>query len=380
MELERVYEGLEGVVVTATRLSHVDGERGRLVIAGHDVEHLAQRCDFEHACALLSTAAGRDTNPDQTRELLQAGRARAFARLPQLGDALARTNAMDALRAALAHLPETSTPEEVIAAVSVYTAAYARTRAGLQPIAPAPGLRHAEALLGMLGLPIDAARARALDAYLVTVSDHGLNASTFAARVVASTRSDLVSALVAGIGALKGPLHGGAPGPVLEMLDAIGESRRARAYLEAELAAGRRIMGMGHRIYRQRDPRAFVLERAVTELAGALHDATDGTGTDDAADARVLAKLALARAVEHSAEELLEQRQPGRNLRANVEFYTAVLLSALGVDAALFTPLFACARSAGWVAHVHEQLHNGRLIRPASRYIGAMPAADGCEK
>jgi citrate synthase len=376
MEEERgqIHEGLEGIVVTATRLSHVDGERGRLIIAGSDVEHLAQRCDFEQACALLSSASGRDTNPEQTRELLRAGRARAFARLPQLGDALRRDNAMDALRAAVAHLPEDATPEDAIAAVSVYTAAYARTRAGLTPIAPRPELRHAEALLAMLGLQVGAAPARALDAYLVTVIDHGLNASTFAARVVASTRSDLVSALVAGIGALKGPLHGGAPGPVLEMLDAIGESSRARAYLEAELAAGRRIMGMGHRIYRQRDPRAFVLERAVTELAGALHD---GSG---AADARVLAKLALARAVEHSAEGLLEQQKPGRHLRANVEFYTAVLLSALGVDAQLFTPVFACARSAGWAAHVHEQHANGRLIRPASRYIGAMPAADSCEK
>lgn len=161
------------------------------------------------------------------------------------------------------------------------------------------------------------------------------------------------------------------------MLDAIGQPEHARAYLEAELKAGRRIMGMGHRIYRQRDPRAFVLERAVTELAGTLRD---GTHEGDAADARVLAKLALARAVERSAEELLEQQKPGRHLRANVEFYTAVLLSALGIDSQLFTPLFACARSAGWAAHVHEQLEHGRLIRPAARYIGAMPAADGCEK
>ncbi len=192
----------------------------------------------------------------------------------------------------------------------------------------------------------------------MTVADHGMNASTFAARVVASTGSDLVSAVVAGVGALKGPLHGGAPGPVLDMLDAIAAPERAAAWIEGELLAGRRIMGMGHRIYRVRDPRAAVLERATLELSRA---------------GVVTGRLGLARAVERAAEGALRQKHPDRPLRANVEFYTAVLLDTLGLDRAEFTPTFAVGRAAGWTAHVEEQRATGRLIRPASRYVGPRP-------
>jgi citrate synthase len=345
----------------------VDGERGRLIVAGQDVEALAAGADFETACALLWTAAGDTTTPEGARDELAEARARAFARLPALGDAFQRDDAMDALRASVGHLPSDSSAADVVGAIAVYTAAYARMRAGNAPIPPNAGTSHARDLLAMFGTEADTARARALDAYLVTVLDHGLNASTFAARVVASTRSDLVSAVVAGIGALKGPLHGGAPGPVLDMLDEIAEPSAARAFLERELDAGRRIMGMGHRIYRQRDPRAFVLERAVTELELALR------AHGFAADGVVRARLTLAREVERAAESLLEERYPERKLKANVEFYTAVLLSALSIDPTLFSALFACARSAGWAAHFAEQQRNGRLIRPASVYSGTMP-------
>jgi citrate synthase len=198
--------------------------------------------------------------------------------------------------------------------------------------------------------------AAGLDAYLVTVSDHGMNASTFAARVVTSTASDMVSAAVAGVGALKGPLHGGAPGPVLDMLDAIGAPERARAWIEAEVAAGRRIMGMGHRIYRVRDPRAAVFEKQIEKLEG-------GGG----------ARLALARATEREAEAVLREKHPDRPLKANVEFFTAVLLEAVGLPREAFAPTFAVGRIAGWCAHVMEQKEKGRLIRPASRYVGPRP-------
>jgi citrate synthase len=203
------------------------------------------------------------------------------------------------------------------------------------------------------------AKAKGLEAYLVVVSDHGMNASTFTARVIASTGSDLVSAVVGAIGALKGPLHGGAPGPVLEMLDSIGQPDHAIQWLEAEINAGRRIMGMGHRIYRVRDPRAAVLEQAVLRLE------RSGIGTP---------RLKLARAVEEAAEGLLRKRHPDRPLNANVEFYTAVLLDALGFPRTLFSSLFACGRVVGWCAHVAEQRATGRLIRPESRYIGPRPA------
>jgi citrate synthase len=190
-----------------------------------------------------------------------------------------------------------------------------------------------------------------------------MNASTFAARVVTSTQSDPVSALVAAVGALKGPLHGGAPGPVLDMLDRIGDAASVRPWLTAELAAGRRIMGMGHRIYRVRDPRAFVLERALADLE------RQRAGRPDQG------RLALARLVERTAEDLLAERHPDRPLRANVEFYTALLLEAVGLDRACFSTTFAVGRCAGWLAHIAEQRRTGRLIRPGSRYVGPLPAA-----
>jgi len=356
--------GLEGVVVADTELSDVDGERGRLVIRGHDVEELALQHDFESACALLWSGELPDGAAHAAlRGALGWARVRAFERLPSLGDALAAANAMDALRAALAHLraDEIAPAElklELTAAVAVFAAAWSRLRAGLPPLAPDTSLGHAADYLRMTGAQADAQRARALDAYLVTASDHGMNASTFTARVVASTQSDAVSAVVAAIGALKGPLHGGAPGPVLAMLDAIGTPEHAARWIARQLAAGQRIMGMGHRVYRVRDPRAAVLERAVEQLHAA------GVRSD---------RLALARAVESVAVASLGERRPERRLAANVEFYTAVILDALGLPQALFSATFAVARVAGWLAHIDEQLAGGRLIRPASRYVGPQP-------
>jgi citrate synthase len=357
----------------------VDGERGRLLLAGRDVESLATKASFEEVCALLWRAAGReDLDAAAVRSGLAEGRRAAFDRLGSIGDALSAEDGMDALRAAAAHLgfggadSSTNTPQNagntksageiaaITGAVAVFAAAWARAREGLAPIAPDPSLGHAEDFLRMIrGEPAPAPLAEGLDAYLVTVSDHGMNASTFAARVVTSTGSDRVSAVVAAIGALKGPLHGGAPGPVLDMLDAIGSPDRAEAWIEAELAAGRRIMGMGHRIYRVRDPRAAVLEQATLRLerAGFM------TG-----------RLALARAVERAAEGILKTRYPDRPLRANVEFYTAVLLDSVGLPRRLFSPAFAAGRAAGWCAHIEEQRAVGRLIRPASRFVGPIAA------
>jgi citrate synthase len=356
--------GLDGVVAAETRLSDVNGEQGRLILAGHDVEQLAGSATFEEACGLfwqerLPDAAGRE----RIRAALGAGRAAAWERLGRLGDALEAADGMDALRAAVAHQPPPEdTPAgdaQLCGAVAVYAAAWARKKAGAAPIAPDPVSSHAADYLRMLSLEADAARVAALDTYLVTVIDHGMNASTFTARVIASTGSDATSAVVGAIGALKGPLHGGAPGPVLDMLESVGKAERAVEWLSGELAAGRRIMGMGHRIYRVRDPRAAVLERAIEKLeqAGARGE-----------------RLTLARAVERAAVGVLRARHPDRPLHANVEFYTAVLLDALGLPRTLFTPTFAVGRTAGWLAHVREQRRTGRIIRPASLYVGALPS------
>lgn len=358
-------EGLDGLVVADTALSEVDGDRGRLIVAGYDIEELAGRVSFEALVGLL--LRGSLPAPSEVTAIAAAlARARqaAFERLPSLSSALGIEDGVDALRAALSHhsVPAAWSEDraiELCGAVPVYAGAWAMRRRGMAPVAPRAGADHAsDALSMMTGGPCSEARARALGAYLVTVADHGMNASTFTARVVASTGSDLASAVVAALGALKGPLHGGAPGPVLDMLDAIGRPERARAFLEAELAAGRRIMGMGHRVYRVRDPRAEVLERATRALGG------DGDA----------ACLALAREVEVAAESLLAERHPDRALRANVEFYTAVLLRAVGLSPALFTLAFAAGRTLGWAAHFKEQQAVGRLIRPKSRYVGPRPA------
>lgn len=344
--------GLDNVVVADTLLSDVDGERGHLVIAGRDVETLAFTARFEDVCARLWSMP-----VDEVRSALGASRVAAFSMLPRLGDALDAADGMDALRASVAHLPGVfDAPATLAGAMAVFAAAWSRRRAGLDPIAPEASRSHAADYLRMVrGDAARDAERDALDAYLVTVSDHGMNASTFTARVVASTGSDMVSAVVAALGALKGPLHGGAPGPVLDMLDAIATPDRAVAWVEEELAVGRRIMGMGHRIYRVRDPRAAVFEKALERL--------EHTGFSTG-------RLALARAVERAAEGVLRARHPTRPLLANVEFYTAVLLDTLRVPREAFTPTFAVGRVAGWCAHVREHRACGRIIRPASRYVG----------
>jgi citrate synthase len=364
--------GLDDVVAADTAISDVDGERGRLVIAGSDVEKLALSCDFETAVAKVLSAGGLPTaldlgdpktsvdmrNGTDMRSALARARGAAWEWLPRIGDALDAPDGMDALRGALAHLRATGDDSvdalTAIGAAPVFVAAWNRKRSGAAPIAPNAVLGHAADYLRMsLGKTPKEEAVRALDAYLVTVIDHGMNASTFTARVVTSTASDLISATVAAVGALKGPLHGGAPGPVLDMLDAVGEPARAEAWLLGELGAGRRIMGMGHRIYRVRDPRAAVLEQAVKPLASQ--------------------RLELARAVEQAAAKILQERKPDRPLAANVEFYTAVLLDAVGLPREQFAPTFAVGRIAGWSAHVVEQRRTGRLIRPNSRYVGPMP-------
>jgi citrate synthase len=359
--------GLEGVIVADTELSDVDGSAGRLVIAGSDVESLAGAATFEEVFSRLVYAGNKAVS-------LGGARQRAWRLVPTLRDALGMSDGMDALRASVARV-DAGDPEEIAGAVATFAAAWSRIRDGREPLAPDPSLGHAADYARMiLGAAAPAGIVRALDAYLVTVADHGMNASTFVARVIASTGSDLTSSVTGAIGALKGPLHGGAPGPVLDMLDAIGTPDRAELWIRAEIAAGRRIMGMGHRIYRVRDPRAAVFEREIQKLEGAGLVPPGGSFAGSMGRAELAAgRLALARAVEKAAERVLAEKHPERPLRANVEFYTAVLLEVVGVPRAAFSPTFAVSRVAGWCAHAIEQRKSGRLIRPSSRYVGARP-------
>lgn len=359
-----VHEGLEGVVASSTRLSSVDGAAGRLTLAGYPVEELAPLARFEEVAYLFWH--GRLPNAQELRDLTASLAARR--RLPGATLALLReaakhsTPVMDALRMASSTLSlgQTAGPEgdagTAVAAFPAIVGGYWRLKNGQEPLEPREDLSHAQHYLHQIfGGAIGSERVRGLETYLNTVCDHGFNASTFTARVIVSTRSDIFSAVTGAVGALKGPLHGGAPGPALDMVFEIGSAERAEAVLAAKLDRGERLMGFGHRVYRVRDPRADVLGAAAERFY-----ATEGD--------RQL--YDLARAVEKTALRLLAQHRPGRRLDTNVEFYTALLLHGLGLPAELFTPTFAVGRVLGWTAHCLEQIREGRLIRPESKYIG----------
>ena len=354
-----VNSGLEGVVAATTRLSLVDGERGELVIAGYRVGELAAHATFEETTWLLwHGELPSNAQLDSFRATLAAARGLAPATLALLREcARAGLAPMDALRAAAGSISLTSdAAEAIVACVPTIVAAYWRLTKGMEPIAPRSHLGHAAGFLYMLNGEVpDPERVRGLETYLNTVVDHGLNASTFTARVITSTGSDLVSAVVGALGALKGPLHGGAPGPALDMVFEIGDASRAEPILRAKIEAGEKLMGFGHRVYKVRDPRADVLAQAAERMFTRAGD---------------MALYTLARSVEATALRLLEEYKPGRRLQTNVEFYTALLLHGLGLDVALFTPTFAISRVSGWIAHAFEQRRTNRIIRPQSEYVG----------
>ncbi len=364
--------GLDGVVAAQTRMSHVDGQNGVLIIGGYELKELAGKVTFEEAAHLLWK--GRLPSKEEKDELTRAiatQRALPVNTLEVVREAAKKgAPPIDALRMACATLsldlrnPNDISPgadfdnaKMLVARFPTIVAAHTRFVAGQEPIAPRADLSLAGNFLYMVfGREPDPIAAKALDTYWVTVIDHGMNASTFAARVIASTRSDMVSAITGAIGALKGPLHGGAPGPVLDMLLDIKSVDNAEPWVRNELAAGRRIMGFGHRVYKVRDPRAEVLSAVAEEMGGAvLHDKH---------------LFDLAREVERTVLRVLDDVKPGRNLKTNVEFYTALVLQSLGLQPSTFVAMFACGRCAGWAAHVIEQHAEDHLIRPMSEYIG----------
>lgn len=349
--------GLENVVAAETQLSDVDGLNGRLVIRGWKVQTLAASSAYEDAVALMWQGFFEDLG-DAEGIGAALGKAREAA-WKRVGEIPAGLDVVRFLRTGWSLLEDDETSGSAFAlagAAAVFTAAAIRLDKGLKPVAPDPSLSQAADFLAMMnGTPPSQAEARALDAYLVTVCDHGLNASTFAARVVASTRAGLVSAALGGISALKGPLHGGAPGPVLDMLDEIGVPGEAERWIDAALGRGERLMGFGHRVYRVRDPRADALKAAVKRLPG-----TSG-------------RIRFAEHIETVVLDKLARKYPNRSLETNVEFYTAILLEALAIPRTAFTAIFAMGRVIGWTAHAMEQIGEGRLVRPRSVYVGPVP-------
>jgi len=347
--------GLEGVLAGETQLAMVDGANGRLTYRGYPIGELVERGTFAQVAELLWTGewpaeASLSCAPldDEIVAVLRA--------LPR--DAIP----MDALRTAvsawgaarrLVWPPTVDQARELISFSPSALAAFARLRAGQEPIPPDPELSLSAGFLHQLtGAGPDSAAARALDAYFVVGAEHGFNSSTFTARVIVSTRSDLASAVAGAIGALKGPIHGGAPSEVVNQLHEMGTIEQAEAWMRGALARGERLMGFGHRVYRAYDPRAAALRQVAEGLSGNA------------------AWLEMAVRVEEIALRLLAEHKPDRVIKTNVEYYAAAVLQGVGLPTDLFPATFALARHAGWTAHALEQVQADRLIRPSVRYVG----------
>ncbi len=347
--------GLEGVIAGETSLSYVDGERGRLTYRGYRIGDLVAHGTYPSVANLLWTGDWDPAHRLPTSPIPPAV-------LTVLRALPATTKPMDALRTAVsawgttADLPWPPTVEQARGLTSFSPsalAAFARLRAGQEPVEPDPSLDLVEGFLYQLtGSRPDAGTARALDAYFIVGAEHGFNASTFTARVITSTRSDLVSAVTGAIGTMKGPLHGGAPSEVVDQLSQVGSADHAEAWVREALARGERLMGFGHRVYRAYDPRAAAL-RTVAE------------GMEHKPD-----WLQLAIEVEDVALRVLAEMHPDRPLKTNVEFYAAPVLMGVGLAPDLFPATFSLARHAGWTAHALEQAANNRLIRPDVNYVG----------
>jgi len=365
-----IARGLEGVVLCETKLAEVDGTNGRLTIQGYDIRELAGKATFEEVAYLLWHGhLPTEAEYSIMRREMEAARVLPTCTTDLLKEISTISPGMHALRAAAGTLSvgadnidslDVATAriraERLLAKMPVIVGNYWRYRRGLPPIEVDPSASISETLLHLIqGHKPEQPVIDALDAYLVAVIEHGLNASTFVGRCIISTDSDLVSALTGAIGALKGPKHGGVPGPVLDMLEDIGKPENADPWIRKHLAEGKRVMGFGHRIYKVRDPRAQVLSDAADKLAGESGD-------------RHLHEL--VKAVEETTVRVLAEIKPGRDLYANVELYAALILHAVGIPSELFTPVFAVGRTVGWTAHMIEQLDDNRLIRPNSLYTG----------
>lgn len=362
-------QGLAGIVAATTALSKVEGSLGRLIYRGYNIHDLAKTLTFEEAAHLLwaghlpnqTELTGLKTKLASQRKLSPAalGVLQALPRTAEPMDVLRTAVSADGASGEVSGTPSLDQAIMVTARIPLILAAFSRLRNGQAPLESRPDLGHAANYLYLMtGQAPSEAQERALNSYLVMLADHGMNASTFAARVVASTQSDLASSVVAAIGALKGPLHGGAPSKVKDMLEEIqaaGGKEGAEKWLRGKLEKGEVLMGFGHRVYRTVDPRAEEL-KGMAELASP-------------------SEFEFAAYIEETALKLLGEYKPGRKIYTNVEYYSAVLLGSLGLPGDFFTPTFASSRVAGWTAHILEQAANNRIIRPESDYTGPESAA-----
>jgi citrate synthase len=371
--------GLEGVAVAETAIGDVRGEEGFFHYRGYNATVLARECSFEQVWHLL--IEGELPDSDQTKKFREdTARLRALPEqvlklLPEIAQ-IDPFVPLDALRTAVSLVASAIglqptldiSAEEVrqqavrmAALVPVLLTGLYRAHQGLEPVPADPDLDYAASYLQMLtGERPDEEHARAVEKYLILTMDHGFNASTFTARVITSTGADLGSALVGAIGALSGPLHGGAPSRALHTLDEIGTEDRAYDYLREKVMAGERLMGFGHRVYKTDDPRSTLLREVALELGGE--------------------QAKFAEHVEQTALQVLKELKPGRRLYTNVEFYAGVVMNTAGIPRDMFTPTFASSRTVGWTAAICEQAAHNRLIRPSAIYVGPeapRPLPDG---
>jgi citrate synthase len=370
-----VPRGLAGVVVTDTALGDVRGREGFYHYRQYSAVDLAQTRSFEDVWHLMAhgdlpNAAQRAAFaahtaqlrrlPDEVRAALPAVAAASGPSGPLAGlrSALSLLGAVKGFRPVYDIGAEQRRADTVAAAAAVPTllTALHRLGRGLEPVEPRNDLPYSANYLYMLtGSQPDAERARAIEQYLISTIDHGFNASTFTARVIASTGADVAAALVGAVGALSGPLHGGAPSRALDTLDAIGSRDRIDAWIRERVLAGERIMGFGHPVYRTEDPRSRMLRAIAQQFGGPL--------------------VEFAIEVEQCVEAILAELKPGRELHTNVEFYAGVVMELCGLPREMFTPTFAAARVVGWSANVLEQAQDSKIIRPAARYVGPQPPA-----
>ncbi|OGF57723.1 MAG: citrate synthase [Candidatus Fraserbacteria bacterium RBG_16_55_9] len=364
--MTELHAGLKGVVIGQSTICFIDGERGLLRYRGYDIEDLAKYSTYEETAYLLTY--GKLPTHGELRQFSQAlkeHRTLSGTELEILHALPKEAPPMDVLRSLVSVSalfdPEADDPAEranqnkvfkLIAKIPTILAAYDRVRRNVKPVAPHRSLGHAVNFLYMLsGEEPNETSARVFDVCLILHAEHGFNASTFAARVTASTLSDLYSSVTAAIGTLKGLLHGGANAQVLEMLQAIDSVKNVRSHIEGMIARKEKVWGMGHRVYKTKDPRAYILQGLIEQLASV-------SGQDPLYN--------IAREVEKVSIELLGKK----GIYPNVDFYTAVAYHMLGIPLDLFTPIFALSRVSGWTAHVLEQYRHNALIRPQEQYVG----------
>ena len=357
---------MEDVPIAESKITYVNGQKGELIYRGRWTGELAQSKSFEEVLYLILFKDFPDAS--QLRDLkskLISLRRLSSEMKTVIHNAPAGVSYMALLRSVLSLIavpedqeyPPTSDLALRLVALAPTIFAYRHARMiGINPVKPHASLGYVENYLYMLnGREIEEGLVHALTAYMVLSMDHEINASTFAARVVVSTQADLVSAICAAIGALSGPLHGGAPSKVDDLLDEIGTEDRAEDVMRRKITSGERLMGFGHRIYKTWDPRAAALKTIAQRYAGSNR------------------LLQLSLYVENLAVEILEEYKPGRNLYPNIEFWAAAVLRSAKLPKELYTPTFCCARIVGWCAHAMEQSENNRLIRPSANYVGKWP-------